>query len=148
MLQDANGKVIGQDGVIYYGNLSYKDNGNVVVEHSPDNITGEGDGDDEYIKVHLDKLPQSIQKVSILVNIYDAANRHQDFGKVNSSFIRFLDAQTDTEFARHDLKQEFAGFTGVLVAEAYRMGSEWKAKILAEGVNGSISDILKAKNMQ
>lgn len=144
VLNDA-GKVIDGGGVIYYGNLDYKANGENVVHHTGDNLTGEGEGDDEVIEVSLDKLPATVAKIAFLVNIYDASSKGQDFSKVKSSFVRLVDANTQVEFARHDLASEFAGKSGVVVGELYKEGDAWKFKAIEEGVDGSIDQILSAK---
>lgn len=144
-LLSASNKVVDSNGVVYYGNLDYKANGENVVHHTGDNITGQGEGDDESIEIMLDKIPSTIDRLAVIVNIYEAKTKGQDFGQVNSSFIRLVDADTKVEFARHDLQKEYAGKSGVLAGEFYREGGEWKFKATAEGVDGSIDEILTAK---
>lgn len=142
VLLDASGKA---SAVVYYGDLEYKDNGKAVVKHTGDNLTGAGEGDDESIEILLDDVPSSIERIAVIVNIYEAKEKGQHFGDVKSSFVRLVDADTSKEFARHDLASEYAGKTGVLAGEFYREGGEWKFKATAEGVDGSIDEIMKAK---
>lgn len=148
VLAGADKKLKEQKNLLYYGNLEYKVGNDVVVQHSADNLTGAGDGDDEWFWAKLDQLPQDIQHIFIIVNIYEAGTRNQHFGNVESSFVRLADGDTDKEFAKHELKNEFANNSGVLVAEIYRMGGEWKANVIAKGVNGSIEEILKAEGIE
>lgn len=143
-LLKADGKVVDSKGVVYYGNLKYGDS----IEHMGDNLTGEGEGDDEQMKLHLDKIPAEIERIVFLVNIYEADSKGQNFGMVNSSFVRLVNAETNEEFARHDLQKEYASNTGVLVGELYRENGSWHFKATAEGVNGSIDTILKTKGME
>lgn len=139
LLNSAN-KVVDANGVVYYDNLNY-----TGVHHTGDNLTGEGEGDDEQIEVDLEALPASVEKVAFLVNIYDAKSKSQHFGQVNNSFVRVVDTDGDKELARHDLNKEYADKTGVLVATLVRNGGDWKFEATAEGVDGSIKEILTAK---
>ncbi|MBX4188380.1 MAG: TerD family protein, partial [Candidatus Doudnabacteria bacterium] len=148
VLLNASGKVVDSNGVVYYGNLDYKSNGQNVVHHTGDNLTGEGEGDDEVIEMLLDQVPSEIERIAVIVNIYEARQRGQDFSKVKSSFVRLVDTDGNKEFARHDLQNEYAGKSGILVGEFYREGGEWKFKATAEGVDGSIDQILSAKGFK
>jgi tellurium resistance protein TerD len=145
VLLNAAGKVVDSNGVVYYGNLDYKVDGANAVHHTGDNLTGEGEGDDEQIEVELEKVSASVERIAFIVNIYEAKTKGQDFSKVKSSFVRLVDADGDKEFARHDLQSEYAGKSGVLVGELYRDGGAWHFKATAEGVDGSIDEILTAK---
>lgn len=140
VLLNAAGKVVDDKGVVYYENLNY-----TGVHHTGDNLTGQGEGDDEVIEVDLESLPTTVEKVAFIVNIYDAKTKGQDFGKIENSFVRVVDANGDKEIARHDLKAEYAGKTGVLVATLARDGGNWKFEATAEGVDGSIQEILAQK---
>ena len=142
------GKVIDGKAVVYYGNLDYKNAGANAVHHTGDNLTGEGEGDDEQIEVELAKVPDNCHRIAFIVNIYEAASKGQNFGMVKSSFVRLVDTNGDKEFARHDLQAEYAGKTGVIVGELYREGGSWHFKATAEGVDGSIDQILTAKSFK
>lgn len=148
VLLNAAGKVVDGKGVIYYGELDYKVDGANVVHHTGDNLTGEGEGDDEQIEVELDKVPASVEKIAFLVNIYEAQSKGQNFGMVKSSFVRLVDTNGDKEFARHDLASEYAGKTGVLVGQLVRKDGSWHFEATAEGVDGSIDQILTAKGFK
>lgn len=147
---DTNKKVTDKKWINYYGNLEIQDGGKTVVKHSSDDLTGGSSeaGDDEFINIHLNLLPELIQHIFVFVNIYEAKQRNQHFGLVNNSFVRLMDGDTEKEFANYKLKDEFANNSGVMVAEIYRLGSDWKAKVLAEPVDGTIDEILKKYNLE
>lgn len=145
----------GEDGkakdLNYYSELETKSStGDVYAKHSKDDLTGSSSagGDDEFITVKLDKVPTEIKKAYVMVNIYQGSTRNQDFGQVSNSFMRLVNGDTESEIARYDLKAEYAGHTGVMIAELYKMGDEWKVKVIAEAVDGSINDILSAKGLK
>ena len=144
---DLTAVLVGTDGkakdVVYYGNLDAKG-----VHHTGDNITGEGDGDDEQVEVKLEEVDAAVTKVLFLVNIYEAKSKGQNFGMVKSSFVRVADADANQELARHDLQKEYDGKTGVVVAELNRAGDTWEFKAVAEGVDGSIDEILTSKGLK
>jgi tellurium resistance protein TerD len=126
--------------VVYYGNKDA-----AGLHHTGDNLTGEGEGDDEQIVVTLADLSSEVNEVVFLVNIYEATQKSQNFGQVKNSHVRVLNADGDKELARHDLAAEYATNTGVLVAKFVRDGDSWKFQAVGEGVNGSIDEILSAK---
>src|ERR1700744_6081649 len=72
------------------------------IEHTGDNLTGEGEGDDEQIKVNLAAVPAGMDKIVFIVSIYDADNRRQSFGQVRNAFIRVVNQTGGTEIARYD----------------------------------------------
>lgn len=142
VLVDANGKVDGglDNGVIFFNHQK-----GTGIQSMGDNLTGVGEGDDEVIEVDLAALPTSVEKVAFIVNIFDAVSKGQDFGKVNNSFVRVVDANGDKELARYNLQAEYAGKSGVVVATLERSGGEWNFTATGEGVDGSIEDMIKAK---
>lgn len=128
LLCDENGKLIT---VIYYGNLRLPDNS---VIHMGDNLTGEGDGDDEQIIVDILKLDPKIQKIVFTVNIYEAAKRKQHFGMIKNAYIRLADIDKNTELCRFDLTEDYSGMEGMIVGELYRHDSEWKFNAIGQPV--------------
>ena len=116
-----NGKTPTSDEFIFYGNLVHKSG---AIEHMGDNLTGEGDGDDEQIKVDLTKVPDNIQKMDFTVTIYEADKRHQNFGQVDNAYIRIVDENTNEELIRYDLGEDFSIETAVVVGEIYRYNGE------------------------
>ena len=99
----ANDKVRGETDFIFY-NQTRSPEGSV--EHTGDNRTGEGDGDDEAVKINLAKVPADVQKIAITVTIHDAENRGQNFGQVQNAFIRVVNDQTNVEIVRFDLNED------------------------------------------
>jgi len=112
----AGGKLLGPDDVVYFGNLQHRSG---AVRHMGDNLTGAGEGDDEQIFVQLADLPQQYDKIVFVVNIYQAAQRHQDFGMIQNAFIRICDAETNRELCRYNLSENYQGMTAMIFGELY-----------------------------
>ena len=135
MLGD-NGKCPTEKEFIFYGNLLHPSGS---IEHMGDNLTGEGDGDDEQIQVDLTKIPSNISKIAFTVTIYEADLRHQNFGQVSNSFIRIVDDTTGQELIRYDLGEDFSIETAVVVGELYRHSGEWKFNAIGSGFQGGLA---------
>lgn len=133
-LTGADGKVRSEKDFVFYNNL--KGEG---VEHTGDNRTGEGDGDDEQIKVDLTAVPEQITKISFTVTIDQADQRSQNFGMVENAFIRLVDEGTGTELIRYDLTEDFSIETAIVVAELYRNNGEWKFNAVGSGFSGGLA---------
>ncbi len=131
-----NGKCPTDQEFIFYGNLKHKSGS---VEHMGDNRTGEGDGDDEQIKIDLSKIPENIARVAFTVTIYDAENRRQNFGQVSNAYIRIVDTVTNQEIIRYDLGEDFSIETAVVVGEIYRINGEWKFNAIGSGFQGGLA---------
>ncbi|MBQ1915547.1 MAG: TerD family protein [Selenomonadaceae bacterium] len=126
MLQ--NGKYLKQSDLIYFGNLEHSSH---AVRHMGDNLTGEGDGDDEQIFVDLDAVPADYDKLVFVVNIYKAESRKQHFGMIKNAFIRIVDDK-GTEFCRYDLSEKYDGMTAMIFGEIYRHKGEWKFNAIGQ----------------
>lgn len=123
---------------IYYGNLS-EDN----VYHHGDNLTGDGDGDDEQITVDLAHLSSEIERIVFVVNIYNCTERKQDFGLIKNAYIRLVDESTGKEICKYNLSDNYAGKTAMIFAEVYRNNGEWKFNAIGQGTNdASISQLI------
>ncbi|GFN31535.1 TerD family protein [Paenibacillus xylaniclasticus] len=105
------------------------------VVHSGDNITGEGDGDDEQIFIDLARVPSDVSKILAVVNIYDCVNRKQDFGMIQSAYIRIVDGTSGNELVRFNLTEGYAGKTALICGEVYRHNGEWKFAAIGEGTH-------------
>lgn len=127
-----NGKLVGNKSVVYFGNLKSSCGG---VVHTGDNLTGDGDGDDEQIIVELNKISPNIHRLLFTVNIYDCIKRKQDFGMIKNAFIRVVDAKTRKELIKYNLSDDYNGKTTLLVGELYRHDGEWKFSAIGEGTN-------------
>lgn len=130
LLLDANGKITRKENIVYFANLT---SGCGSVKHSGDNLTGDGDGDDEQILVSLRQVPSDIHKIMFVVTIYDCQKRGQDFGMIANAFIRVIDNDRNTELAKFNLTEDYSGKTTLLVGEVYRHGGEWKFAAVGEG---------------
>jgi len=131
-----NSKVASDKDFIFYNNLK---GGQDSVTHMGDNLTGEGEGDDEQVKVELDKVPASIHKVAFTVTIHDADARAQNFGQVSNAFIRIVNEETGQELIRYDLGEDFSVETAVVVGELYRHAGEWKFSAIGSGFKGGLT---------
>lgn len=131
-----NGKCPTEREFIFYGNLEHSSG---ALKHMGDNLTGEGEGDDEQIQVDLTKIPANVSRVVFTVTIYDAEIRRQNFGQVSNAFIRIVDEATDRELIRYDLGEDFSIETAVVVGELYRHNGEWKFNAIGSGFQGGLA---------
>lgn len=132
----ANGKCPTEKEFVFYGNLAHESG---AVTHMGDNLTGEGDGDDEQIEVDLTLVPANVEKIAFTCTIYDAESRHQNFGQVSNAFIRLVDVTTNTELIHYDLGEDFSIETAVVVGELYRHNNEWKFNAIGSGFQGGLA---------
>lgn len=139
LLLDANGKLSGEKNLVCFYN---KQSGCQSVVHTGDNITGEGEGDDEQIIVQLDRVPAGIHKILCVVNIYECESRKQDFGMIKSAYIRIVNPANNSELIRFNLTDNFAGKTALVVGELYRNNGEWKFNAIGEGTHAPHVDTL------
>ena len=131
-----NGIVRKQEDFVFYGNLKHESE---AVIHMGDNLTGEGEGDDEQIQVDLSKVPANVAKIAFTVTIYDSDVRRQNFGQVSNAFIRIVDEDTNQEVIRYDLGEDFSIETAVVVGELYRHNGEWKFNAIGSGFQGGLA---------
>lgn len=137
----APGDRVKDDGdFIFYNNLKSADGS---VEHTGDNLTGEGDGDDESLKVDLSRVPERIQKIAVAVTIHDGESRHQSFGMVSNAFIRVVNDLTGRELARYDLTEDASTETAMIFGEVYRHGAEWKFRAVGQGYKGGLGPLAR-----
>ncbi len=135
-----DGKVTSDNDFVFYNNP--KDPSGAV-NHLGDNLTGEGEGDDEQIKIELANVPAAIQKIAFTVTIHEAVERGQNFGQVSNAFIRVLNEGTNEELIRYDLSEDYSIETAVVVAELYRHGSEWKFNAIGSGFEGGLAALCR-----
>lgn len=132
----SNGRCPTEKEFIFYGNLEHNSG---ALKHMGDNLTGEGDGDDEQIQVSLADIPSNVERVAFTVTIYDADIRRQNFGQVSNAYIRIVDEATGTELIRYDLGEDFSIETAVVVGEIYRYNGEWKFNAIGSGFQGGLA---------
>ena len=136
-LLKGDGKVRSDGDFCFYNN---KDVGGAVI-HQGDNRTGEGDGDDEQIKIVLSKTPADVEKVAVAVTIHDGESRGQSFGQVSNAFIRIVDAKTGTEIVRYDLSEDASVETAMILGEVYRNAGDWKFRAVGQGFKGGLGPL-------
>ncbi|WP_026513318.1 TerD family protein [Butyrivibrio sp. LB2008] len=135
-LLGSSGKCPTEKEFIFYGNLEHSSGS---VKHMGDNLTGEGEGDDEQVMVNLSTIPDNIEKVAFTVTIYDAERRRQNFGQVSNAYIRIVDEATNTELIRYDLGEDFSIETAVVVGELYKKDGDWKFNAIGSGFQGGLA---------
>ncbi|MEU0526512.1 MULTISPECIES: TerD family protein [Streptomyces] len=138
LLTNAEGKVTGDGNFVFFNNLKSPDGS---VEHTGDNTTGEGEGDDEAIKVNLATVPADVDKIVFPVSIYEAETRQQSFGQVRNAFIRVVNQADNNELARYDLTEDASTETAMVFGELYRNGAEWKFRAIGQGYASGLRGI-------
>ena len=134
---DASAIILGKDDkyrtCVYYGDRS-----------AEDNLTGDGDGDDEQITVDLANITNKVEKIVFVVNIYDCISRKQDFGLIKNAYIRLVDESTGKEICKYNLSDDYAGKTAMVFAEVYKKDGEWKFNAIGQGTNdSSVSELTR-----
>jgi len=137
---DTNGKVVSDGHFVFFNNLKSPDGS---IEHTGDNTTGEGEGDDEAIKVNLTGVPAEIDKIVFPVSIYDADGRSQSFGQVRNAYIRVINQAGESELARYDLSEDASTETAMVFGELYRNGAEWKFRAVGQGYASGLAGIAR-----
>lgn len=140
-LTDGNSKVLSDSHFVFYNNLKSPDG---AVEHTGDNLTGDGDGDDEVILVDLSRVESRVEKVVFTASIHEAESRRQNFGQVRNAYIRIVDKSNGSEIIRYDLSEDFSVETSIVVGELYRRNNEWKFKAIGQGYRGGLVELLRA----
>ena len=133
-------KVRSDSDFIFYNNLRSSDGS---VEHTGDNLTGEGEGDDEQVKVDLEKISSEVNKLVFSVTIHDAETRRQSFGQVSGAFIRVINGESNNEIVRYDLSEDASTETAMLFGEVYRNKGEWKFRAVGQGFAGGLGPMAR-----
>ncbi len=138
LLLGTDGKILSDKHFVFFNNLTSPDGS---VEHTGDNKTGEGEGDDEQIKVNLAGVPQEVDRVVVTASIYDAEPRQQSFGQVRNAFIRVVNQADNRELARYDLSEDASTETAMIFGELYRNAAEWKFRAVGQGYSTGLRGI-------
>ncbi len=138
LVLDDQGKIVSDAHFVFFNNLRTPDGG---VEHTGDNTTGLGEGDDEQIKVNFTAMPDTAHRVAFAVSIYEAESRGQNFGQVRNAFIRVVNQADNTEMARYDLSEDASTETAMVFGELYRNGAEWKFRAVGQGYASGLAGI-------
>ncbi|GAB2934306.1 calcium homeostasis/redox stress adaptation protein [Rhodococcus aerolatus] len=134
----AGGKSVSDKHFVFFNNLTTPDGS---IEHTGDNLTGEGEGDDEAINVSLGQMSSDVDKIVFPVSIYDAEGRQQNFGQVRNAFIRVVNQANGSELARYDLTEDASTETAMVFGELYRNGAEWKFRAIGQGYASGLKGI-------
>ncbi|MGW2859529.1 TerD family protein [Streptomyces sp. NPDC001205] len=138
LLCNESGKVLSDSHFVFYNNLTSPDGS---VQHTGDNLTGEGEGDDETINIDLTRVPGPVAKIVFPVSIHDAQARGQSFGQVRNAYIRVINQAGGAELARYDLSEDASTETAMVFGELYRHGAEWKFRAVGQGYASGLSGI-------
>jgi tellurium resistance protein TerD len=135
-----NHKILSDEWFVFFNNLKSPDGS---IEHQGDNLTGEGEGDDEVINIDLKNVPPQSVSIVITVSIYDAESRRQSFGQVRNAYIRVVNLANDVELARYDLTEDASVETAMVFGEVYRHSGEWKFRAIGQGYASGLAGIAK-----
>jgi len=138
-----NKKLVADEYFVFYNNLTSPDG---AVEHTGDNLTGAGDGDDEQIKVDLSKIDGRVSEICVVVTIHEAENRRQNFGQVRNSFVRIVNTDTNEVVLKYELEEDFSIETAVEFGRIYKRNNEWKFEAVGVGMKGGLQDYLNKYN--
>lgn len=138
-----NKKLLSDEHFVFYNNLLSPDGS---AEHTGDNLTGDGDGDDEQIKIDLSVIDPRAGELTVVVTIHEAASRRQNFGQVKNSFVRIFDSVTNTELLKYELEEDFSIETAVEFGRIYKREGKWKFEAVGVGMKGGLQDYLNKYN--
>ncbi|RYG40673.1 MAG: TerD family protein [Chitinophagaceae bacterium] len=139
----SNGKLVSENHFIFYNNLKSPDD---AVVHLGDNLTGEGEGDDEQVTVDLSKIAEAVHEICFVVTIHKAADRRQNFGQIRNSFIRIIDGSNNSELVKYELDEDFSIETAVEFGRLYKRNNEWKFEAVGSGLKGGLQEFLTKYN--
>lgn len=138
-----NRKILSDAHFVFYNNLKSPDD---AVIHTGDNLTGDGDGDDEQVKIDLTKINPAVKEICVVVTIHDAVDRKQNFGQVRNSFIRIVDDSNNAEMVKYELEEDFSIETAVEFGRIYNKDGQWKFEAMGVGMKGGLEDYLNKYN--
>lgn len=139
-LLGVNNLVRSEKDIVFYNQLKSSCGS---IQHTGDNLTGVGDGDDETILVNLEKIPSDVHKLVFTVTIHEYEKRKQNFGQVKNAFIRLVDRDNNKEILRYDLAEEASTETAMIFGEIYRYNNEWKFSAVGQGYSGGLGALCK-----
>lgn len=140
LMVGASGKVLSDQHFIFYGNLTSPDGS---IQHTGDNLTGEGEGDDEVVNIDLAAVPAEVERIVVPVSIYEADGKGQNFGQVSNAYIRIVNDDNDVELARYDLSEDASSETAMVFGELYRREDEWKFRAVGQGYASGLAGIAR-----
>ena len=140
LMVSASGRILSDEHFVFFNNLTSPDGS---VEHTGDNLTGLGEGDDEQIKVDLSRVPAEVDRIVFPVSIYEADNRRQNFGQVRNAFIRVVNQADGAELTRYDLSEDASSETAMIFGELYRHSGDWKFRAVGQGYSSGLAGIAR-----
>jgi tellurium resistance protein TerZ len=125
LLFDATGRLVDQ---VWFQQLRTADG---AVQHTGDNLTGDGEGDDESIIVELTQLPAAVQTLVFVVNSFTG----QNFSQIENAFCRLVDETTGGEVARYELTGS-GSHNAQIMSKVSRDGAGWSMTAIGATANG------------
>ncbi|MFR3014394.1 MAG: TerD family protein [Bacteroides uniformis] len=138
-----NKKILSDEYFVFYNNLKSPDGS---VTHTGDNLTGEGDGDDESIRIDLSKINSQAVEICFVVTIHKAEERRQNFGQVRNSFIRIYNTESGEEIMKYELEEDFSIETAVEFGRLYKKNGQWKFEAIGVGYKQGLDGFLEKYN--
>lgn len=133
----ANGKTAGDQDLIFYSNP--KDVSGSIQLASGNKRSFAGKTDTEQVLIAISDVPQTIERISFTLTIYDGEAKRQNFSSVNDAYIRVIDEGTGREILRYDLGKNFSIETAIVVGDLYRYNGEWKFNAIGSGYSGGLA---------
>jgi tellurium resistance protein TerD len=140
LMLGVSGRILSDSHFVFFNNLTSPEGS---VEHTGDNLTGDGEGDDEQIKVDLSRVPAEVDRIVFPVSIYEADNRRQNFGQVRNAFIRVVNQADGAELTRYDLSEDASNETAMIFGELYRHNGDWKFRAVGQGYSSGLAGIAR-----
>lgn len=140
LLVGDDGKCKGIEDLCFYNNKVLHGG---AVEHQGDNTTGQGDGDDEQIKIDLARVPDYAKKVVVIVTIHEADKRSQNFGQVSNAYVRLLESSNSSEKLKYDLTEDASIETAMIFCELNRRDDGWSFAAVGQGKAAGLAGVLQ-----
>lgn len=135
-----NDKLISDEHFVYYHKSASPDG---AVVHGGDNKNGAGEGDDETVRIDLEKLDAAVKKIAIAISIHEAAARGQNFGQVKNPKIVVRNEETGEVIGQYDLAEDASTETAVIMGEFYLHNGEWKFSAVGQGFAGGLPPLVR-----
>lgn len=139
-LLGTNGKLVSEDHFIFYNNLKSPDG---AVAHTGDSRDGDGDGDDESIRLDLSSIDPAVEYIYFAITIHESESRGHHFGNVENSFIKIRNAADNTVLCQYQLKENFDGQDSLIIASLSRNAGAWNVEALGQPFSGGLATLIE-----
>lgn len=139
-LLNSNGKVLGDDWFVFYGQ-----------DTSPDGSTVFSDDigiDKEKITINFQKLNPNVSKIVFVLTINEAIEKHLNFSMLKDAYIRILDTFTNSELVSFKMDEYYSNVTSMMIGEVYRYNGTWKFNAIGNGVARDLAGLCELYGVQ